>query len=487
MEGDEGKKKLKKWLSNKNNVYLVLILTFAIIVRLYFLFMTQGQPLWWDEAEYTLKAKNIALGTPESGFWPGRPILFPVILSGFFFVGLGEMSIRFFLMLISVASIYLVYHVGKKMFNEKIGLISSLLYSLVYINLFYSMRIMIDVFHVAVGLLAFSFFFSRKRKLIWLVLPILALDTLLRFPSFFFFVILLVYVLATERLNAFKNKDYWISALLAIIVSLPYLLWSYSKYGHPLYAVVVAGGGSVTGVTFSSGLVVLKQYINSFPMYFHSVLLTLFLIGLVFFYDVILGYDLIGKSKRISYKFLTLIWVLIPLAYFGFGVSHYEDRYIFMTFPAIFFVIAISIDKIQSAFKKYGNHVASGFLIIVLLLGGWQLLNHSNDIINSRLTSYDGVKEGGLWIKDYSREGDIVLTKSHPQNTYYSERESYTFPNSEQEFLGNVSLRDPQFIVVSVYEKYPDWAYASDFSEYGYKIVKSIPADKPQLLIFEKV
>ena len=68
------------------------------------------------------------------------------------------------------------------------------------------MRIMVDIFHVVFGLLAFYLFLTKKPKLVWLVLPILALGTLLRFTTFFFFVILLVYILFTEKTTDRADK-----------------------------------------------------------------------------------------------------------------------------------------------------------------------------------------------------------------------------------------------------------------------------------------
>jgi 4-amino-4-deoxy-L-arabinose transferase-like glycosyltransferase len=486
---EELKKKIKRWFSNKYNIYLFLILIFSFVVRIFYFFLTKQQPLWWDEAEYMLKAKNMALGTPGTGFWIGRPILFPILLSSFYFIGLGEVSIRFSLLIVSLLTVYLVYLVGKKMFNEKIGLIASFLYSLVYINLFYSMRIMIDILHVTLGLLAFYFFFTKKSKLVWLVFPILAIGTLLRFTTFFFFVILVAYIFVTEKTSAFKNKDYWISVVLAFLISLPYLIWSQIKFGHPLYAIKVAGGGSVSGITFASGLAVLKQYIGSFPMYFHWLLLIIFLIGLVLFYDVFLGFDFIlknkGKEKGLKYKFLTLIWILIPLIYFGFGVSHYEDRYIFMTFPALFFVIALSIDKIQSFLKKYHKYLSVLFLIFVLIFGGYQLLEHSDDIIKVKASSFGPVKEAGLWIKDRTSEGDTIMTRSHPQNTYYSERASYSISANKSEFEKQFELLKPKFVVVSVFDSPPEWTFSIDTEKYGLTPVKAIPSDQPILIVYK--
>jgi len=395
---EKRKEKIKNWFRNPYNLGIILILIFAFAVRLYYFSLTQDQAVWWDEAEYLLKAKSIALGTPETGFWYGRPIMFSVILSFFYLFGLGEITIRFFILLISLATILLIYLVGKQLFNKKLALIAALLFSLVYINLFYTMRIMNDVPHLFLGLLAFYFFFTKKPKLIWFVFPILALATLIRFTSFFFFIILAVYIISTEGLRAFKNKHYWISGFLAILVALPYLIWSQLKFSSPLYAVTTAGGGAVTGLSLSYGISNLKQYLFTFPSYFHSVLLILFLLGIVLFVDVFMGFDLIfkNKNKKIAKKFLLLIWIIIPLLYFGFGVSHYEDRYIFMAFPSIFFIIAFAIIAIQTSLSKYNKKIALAVVILVIIAGGFQLLQHSDGIIKARTSSYGPVKEAGF-------------------------------------------------------------------------------------------
>ncbi len=34
--------------------------------RIYLVAVTADQPIWWDEAEYLVRAKHIALGSPES-------------------------------------------------------------------------------------------------------------------------------------------------------------------------------------------------------------------------------------------------------------------------------------------------------------------------------------------------------------------------------------------------------------------------------------
>ena len=488
---EELKERISEFFSVNYKTLLIALLVFAFLVRLYYFILTKSQPVWWDEAEYLLKAKSIALGTPDTGFWEGRPILFPIMLSAFYFIGLGEISIRFFLIIISFFSVYLVYLVGKQLFSEKIGLISAFLYSLVYINLFYTVRVMVDIPHVFLGLLAFYFFFTKKKKLVWLSVPLIALATLTRFPAVFFFVILFVYIAFTERMKALKNKDYWISLVLGFLVGLPYLIWANANYGDPLYAIKLAGGGAVSGISLSSGLSVLKQYLATFPSYLGTVSLILFIFGLTYFLIyTILGFDLVLKNnKSFSSKFLVLIWILIPLLYFGFGVSHFEDRYIFMAFPAMFFIIALALGKLQESITKYSKPLAAILIILLLAFSGFQLIKGSDEIIKSRLDSFGPVKEAGIWIKQNTNPQDIIMTRSHPPNTYYSERASYSISAKEEDFAANYSIYKPKYLVISVFDA-PNsnewqWAFSINQQKYGLTPVKAFPENNPALIIYK--
>lgn len=488
---EQRKEYFGNWLINNSHLLIIFILVLSSIVRIYYFYLTKDQALWWDEAEYLLKAKSIALGTPETGFWYGRPILFPLLLSGFYFLGFGETAVRFSLLLVSVFSIYLVYLVGKQMFNEKVALISSFLYSFVYINLFYSMRIMNDVLTLTLGLLAFYFFFTGKRRLIWLVVPLLAINTLIRFPVFFFFIILVIYVAFTEKLSALKNKNYWISLLLGGLIGGIYLYWSKIKFGDPLYAVKVAGGGAVSGTNIALGLSQIKQYLLTFPLYFQWVLLTAFILGLFLFTDVIFGFDLVLKNnnRKLSMKFFTLLWLIIPILYFGFFVSHYEDRYIFMAFPAVFFIIGISIFSIQALFIKYNKTLAVFVVVLILAFGSYQMIKTSDSIIKSRIESFSPIKETGLWIKSNSNPEDKVMIRSHPQNTYYSERASYSIPLEEADFESNFSHIKPRYVIISVFDS-PDpasgwWAYNINVEKYNLTFKNSFPKENPAAIVYE--
>ena len=97
----------------KNNKVFVYILIFAIIIRLYYFFLTINQPLWWDEACYGALARNLA-----SHLWDNttiiqgetliRPILLPFFWSILMKLNISETGVRFLLeFLPSVLSVFL--------------------------------------------------------------------------------------------------------------------------------------------------------------------------------------------------------------------------------------------------------------------------------------------------------------------------------------------------------------------------------------------
>ena len=116
------KEKLIKWLKNPHNIALLIILIFAFSLRFYFLSQTIDQPLWWDESEYMLKAKSIAFGTTDTGWFQFRPVIFPYIAAMFLKIGLGAIGIKVLWTLLSCGGVLLMYLVGRKLFNKKIAL-----------------------------------------------------------------------------------------------------------------------------------------------------------------------------------------------------------------------------------------------------------------------------------------------------------------------------------------------------------------------------
>jgi 4-amino-4-deoxy-L-arabinose transferase-like glycosyltransferase len=461
------KERFKNWLKNPYNLALIGILIFTLAIRLYFFSLTYHQALWWDEAEYMLKAKNIAFGTPDTGWWAvGRAIFFPVISSALFKIGFGEVSIRFLFVLMSFLNVLLVFLIARILFNERIALISSLLYSTFYLELFYTYRMLVDmpqIFFVLLGAFLFLKYFynNGSKKLVWLVLPVLLLGTLIRFTVGVFIIVLLVFLLLIQGLQLFKKKEWYISAVIGVILFIPFMIYSYIKFHNPLYPITyILTASPVSRTPGNTPLNVFLQYIFYSPNYTGWVVFLLFLFGfLSIIFLIALGYDQLRRNLLCQKYFLLLLWVILPLIYFGFFVNHFEDRYIFIIFPAFFMISSIALDKIYSYASHYSKIIAALIIVAVVLFGCYTMLSQSNTIIKNKLDSYKNLKEVGIWIKQNSNPSDILLSPAVPEITYYSERAVYGDEENLTSELAKIKEKNVKYLVVTNWEKAPDWIY----------------------------
>jgi len=462
--------KIYDWVSNPYNLALIAIILFALGVRLYFITITADQPLWWDEAEYMLKAKNIAFGTPETG-WAGdiRPLGLPILAALLFKVGLGEILIRFTWIFISVLNIYLIYLIGKNSFNKETGLIGAFIFSILYLDIFYVTRLLVDVpqiFFITLSVYLFTkvYFDNGDKRLIYLILPVIFLGTLFRFTVGLLIPVLLLFLFSVKNVRLLKEKEWYISSVLGILTFLPYMIYSQIKFGNPLSAIIyVLFTGE--GQRAPNPLKVLMDYIVYFPKYNHIFLFIFFLIGLsMIIFFAFIGYDTIKSNKKTQRNILLLLLIIIPLLFFGLYINHFEDRYIMMIFPFVSIITAHAIVTLYHFGCKYNRFITILILTVLLAIACHSDLKKVDELIKSKVDSYKDFKIGGEWIKNNSNLQDVVYSTGQPQLTYYSERPTFSFPSDMNTFLENITIekenyRVRRYYVVSVWEQSPQWVY----------------------------
>ncbi|MEM3394131.1 MAG: hypothetical protein QXY79_03695 [Candidatus Methanomethylicia archaeon] len=100
-------------------------------------------------------------------------------------------------------------------------------------------------------------------------------------------------------------------------------------------------------------------------------------------------------------------------------------------------------------------------IFIILILGMLPQITYTNNIIKIKLNSYQQVKDAGLWIKENSNPDDIIFSISHSQITYYSERKVISYSNikNESEFENLIKNYKPKYLIISIFEKHPDFIY----------------------------
>jgi len=216
------------------------------------------------------------------------------------------------------------------------------------------------------------------------------------------------------------------------------------------------------------------------PYMLSTIIFILLIVGVIYFFaDLLIGIDKIFKNENLQNKFFVLVWILslfLIMGYIG-SVSYVEQRYITAGLPFLF-MIAVSPIIFISDFLiknfKLNKKIISGIfliLIIALMIPNFIL---SNSMIDQKLTSYSQVKQVGELIKSDSNLGDIVLSSSLPQITYYSERSTYPFDiknysihsgdksimnysDGEAGFNQFIQDKKPKYLMASIFESDPDW------------------------------
>ncbi len=465
-----------------------VLVAVSLAIRLFYLRLTQAQPVWWDEAEYLIKARNIALGTPETGFSLHRPLFLSVAMSGLYALGLGERAIRVALLVPSVASVYLTYRVGERLVGAAAGFVGAWLFGMYYVSLFYSMRILTEIPHVALCLWGTHLFLSQRRPAVIGSLPVLVLAVFTRFPAALMLVALAVYCAVSEGTAALRRREYWISAALGVLVAVPFGVQSYVAHGHPLFAWTVVGY-TMPGMDLTTRL---QGFAEGFQMLQASLgwLLTALLTGGML---LLLGRVIWARGRGTGTDgapkggVLVLLWMTLPFLYFCLFVRPVLDRYLVLALPPAFLALGYGTMRVAALARRIHPLAAVAVMLAVLVLGTLRFVPLADRNIRARMTSYAGLQDAGLWIKARSGPEDILLSRSVAQLTYYTERRGQTIPEDRTEFDTMMATRKPRYVVISRYEPHPQWLLNTRPESLGLRAIAGFPKGRVEALVLAPI
>jgi hypothetical protein len=284
-------------------------------------------------------------------------------------------------------------------------------------------------------------------------------------PAMFLFIVLL------NKSAIFSKKGLMISALfviaaIAAVIFVPKIAGAFMGYYHPENPFAWNSLGVFYGFYQSA-----VSWIPS--LFFWAFLFGIFLLIL----DLSISFEklkrIAANAEDLDFKsdiFNTLliasllfIFIFIMRPYQGF-----EYRWFFPLLPGM---LAFTSKGITS-FSQYlagifkNKNFAAALIVIVVVLGVYTQIVHADSIIRVKLDSYSQVKQSGLWLKENSMPGDVIVSASVPQHAYYSERqiENFYVNNSnenETAFDQKLLALKPKYLVVSVFEPgfTPQWAY----------------------------
>lgn len=499
------KKFLFGWVKDGYDKTFLFILVIAFLIRIWVFTITYNQPLWWDSADYLATAKRWAGINPSliDIWYYRRGILWPFLTSLFFRIGLGELSIRFFLVLLSTGIVFITYFLISDMFNKKLALLTSIGIAGSWVFLFFTGRPLTNLpsaFFLLTALLFFwrGYYLNKGKIYFYLFGIFAAFAALIRMQELMFALPILFLVLIKEKHKAFVNKGLWISVLMFAIIFIPQFIMHNAHFGNPILDLTSYYLG-VEGISKTGEVGVelakfsdLFLYFNNLPYVLNGNLFDpnnagysnlfvpihlyliywLFVLGtFIFFIDLILGIDKIFKNEEVQKRAFIFVWIVSALLFLGYIAPHLEQRYIMQTLPFLFLIVVYPSVWIESFLKrKFSLNSKAVLKVIVFFFILLMIPNFlfGKGLIELKKTSYQEIKWAGEWIKENSNSKDIVIGGSWPQLTYYSERSIYPFhlayrrdlEKKEEADLNKFILENrPKYFSISIFENEKPWAF----------------------------
>jgi len=217
---------------------LILICVISLGFKLYL--VDFSIPVHSDNLAYTLYA--IAHSNGDFTQPPHRGIGWSIFLSVFFsfldsdnFLDYSNLS-RIISISVSTSTIFLIYGVARKFFDERYSLVTSCLFAfLPYLNHNSIMGLSEPIFILTV-LASFYFILNNKLKFVTISLILAGLAYWIRLNGLIIFIIIsLTYLLTFKKSQNFL-RNYGIGVIFFILVLSPILLQKYEQYGDPFYS-----------------------------------------------------------------------------------------------------------------------------------------------------------------------------------------------------------------------------------------------------------
>src|SRR3989344_598552 len=346
--------KTKKWLDNRYNLILVVIILFALFLRLKY-FDINHLSLWCDEATYLATGRYWAFGETLWAVEAARPPFFMLLIALFYNLGLGA-----------------IYFFWKGYVTPEKN------------NTFYL---------ILMGLFLGLGYLTRLSNL--LVLGIIGF-----------------YLIITEQHKFLKRNGLWYALIALVLISLPYMIWGHFHYGSyiPWAAQYGAGAGdavarplawNVFTVTEMYLVTAMWPWLGKLASIKHDfILYALFFVGLLVTLRFLLGIDVIikNKDKNLNADLMTCLIVLITFMFFVVIQRDLGDpRWQMFAASGMFLIIGRGVIWLYDYFKKYSKAGTIILLFILLFIGSISQITQNDSLLKGKMTGEAGIKSAAEW------------------------------------------------------------------------------------------
>jgi 4-amino-4-deoxy-L-arabinose transferase-like glycosyltransferase len=388
-------------------VLIILLVSSLFIIRI------NSFPLKnWDEAWYAEITRNMAKG--EHGylmpFWNGQyyfdksPLYFWLSFPFFKFFGPGEWQARIVAVLSAEFSIILIYLIGRKLFDKKTALLSTVVFVSFGQVIERLSKGNLDALLIFLILASFYFYLLAGKRIWYLFLSGMAAGLCLLTKGWligaFPFLVIFLYSLINEKK---LRKDLLLVLLVALVTSEWWFIYGILAFGKPFFDWYLGNpaAGNLLSPLSSFSLELTKVALRDIGFWF--------LIPLIFFI-----------LKRPQNWDKHIIVFLLTVFVFFFSLSFLKEKFGWYLLPAYPF-LAIVIGRMTASL--FNKHLKLAFFLVLIIL--IFQISYAYKIGNIHPDNSSIGANLGKEVNNIIPKGDLVILDDNdfPAFLYYSDLE----------------------------------------------------------------
>jgi hypothetical protein len=370
---------------------LLLILAAAALVRLW---QINDVGFNSDEAVYAGQAASIADDPVLGELFPvfrAHPLLFQTVLSGGFQLGLGEWFARVIAAALGVATVYLVYELGRLLYGRRAGLVAALVMALMPYHVVVTRQVLLDgpmVFFATLTLvLLVRFVVSGERVWLYASSVAMGLTFLTKETSIVLLGAIYAFLALTPELRL-RIREVAVSAGLLVLTVIPFPV------------TLMLAGRTGTGESYLTWQLFRRPNHDwlFYPSTVPEALGPLVLLAA--------GAGLWLLRRELSWRErLLLCWIAVPLVFFElWPVKGFQ--YLLPIAPAVAVLAARAL-----ASRHPLRPLAVGIVALSLLVPTLDRIGGSaSDTLLAGSGGLPGGREAGEWIDAEVPEGAVFMT-----------------------------------------------------------------------------
>lgn len=426
---------------------MISIILISLIIRLIISWVDvrvlTGKILLDDAFIFFSISRNIALGNgityngvdPTNGF---QPLWAFTLVPAFLLTGNNYLAVNLALTIASIIgtlTIFLIYKIAQKKFNENIGLLSAAFWGLNPLIIFQTLDGGDIALYVFLILSTIFYYISLKGKMKYknsIILGILlGLTILARMDGIFLAMAIILHIVWNNKknINIEIKKSITIIILTGLVLS-PWFIWSYFTFGTIVQSSALTKyyvnhgifpyfdlkepktiSDVVSMITESMirtvGSITHQLGIVDFNLNFITIIISLFLlVTLLFSLKAV-------KKMNVYILFSVLLTLFYDLYLWGINI-----RYLTPVIPLLVILVSYGFYNLVIKIKKSDNLVTAIFVLFLLVLFNNGIKQWEQGYSSWQVEMYDDA----LWIKNNTNPNDIIGSFNSGAYMFFSDR-----------------------------------------------------------------